>query len=463
MRRAQGWVCLAAMGMLSAASRPESPARVAGAKPSVILVVLDACRADRLSSMGYFRQTTPNLDRLAASGLLFTQHYSGSNGTITGVSQLLSSTLRPLPLISAPGAPPPPDENALTALPAVLADNGYRTALFAGHPYFHPRLAPVTRVFDFYSNVASLKPEGQKANLADVLDQFEPWLAAQHTPFFAYLHAMDTHFPHPLRARAPVFVDRRVRPSFANGAPPEQAANLGSPIERQYVSDLYDEDLHEADRAVGRLIGALSRLGRLENTVLVVTADHGEQLYEAGYAGHGGGIGNLPDTETHIPLVVSFGGELRPQRIDGMTRSIDVAPSILALAGASIPAWMMGNVLIRPNGSRWEFDPQGTSPFAPVFNQDRDPVRVALRFPRMKYFTRWSAAQPVALTGPAADEALVSVGDGDGVIPVDDPRFAEARQAWRRLTAMLSRPVGATDEALKRLRKRLRTLGYVSG
>lgn len=425
-----------------------------------MLVVLDACRADHLSSMGYARRTTPNLDRLAASGLLFSQHYSGSNGTIMAVSQLLMSALRPLPLLSAPGGPEPPSDNALGALPSVLGEGGYRTALFAGHPYFHPRLSPVTRVFDQFTNVASPESGAPKGNLDDVLARFEPWLAAQHTPFFAYLHAMDTHFPHPLRSQSPVFVDRSFRPSFANGAAPEQAAQLKSPREREYVVDLYDEDLHEADRAIGHLMETLRQLGRLENTVVIVTADHGEQLYEAGYAGHGGGIGNLPDAEIHIPLIVSYGSHLRPERITGITRSIDVAPSILALAGLPIPSWMMGNVLIRSTGTQIAFEAHSASPFAPVFNQDREPVRVALRFPRMKYFTRWAANPSAAL---ATDEALVTVGDGDSTIPAGDPRYSEARESWRKLMDLLRRPTRATDDTLRRLRERLRTLGYVSG
>lgn len=449
------------MGLLTVApAAPGPPIQPRGVRPSIVLVVLDACRADHLSAMGYRRQTTPNLDRLAATGLLFTQHYSGSNGTVSAVSQLLMSTLRPHALISAPEGPELPSDNARGSLPSVLVEGGYQTALFAGHPYFHPRLSSVTRVFDHYSNVASLKAEGDKANLDDILDKFEPWIAAQQTPFFAYLHAMDTHFPHPLRSEAPVFVDRRFRASFANGAAPEQAAQLKGAVERQYVVDLYDEDLHEADRSVGRLMETLGRLGRLENTVVIVTADHGEQLYEAGYAGHGGGIGNLPDAEIHIPLIVSYGSHVRPEQVTGITRSIDVAPSILALAGIPIPAWMMGNALIRREDRQVVFDPRSASPFAPVFNQDRDPVRVALRFPRMKFFTRW-AADPTAAV--AADDVLVTVGDGDTVIPAGDPRFAEAREAWRRLAGLLRRPSHVTDDTLRRLRERLRTLGYVSG
>jgi sulfatase-like protein len=370
------------------------------------------------------------------------------------------SSLRPPALLSAPGGPEPPSDNALGALPGVLSDAGYRTALFAGHPYFHPRLAPVTRVFDQYTSVVSRDPGGPKANLDDVLNRFEPWLATQQTPFFAYLHAMDTHFPHPLRSRSPVFVDRRFQPSFADGAAPEQAVSLRSAKERDYVVDLYDEDLHEADGSVGRLMDTLRRLSRLENTIVIVTADHGEQLYEAGYAGHGGGIGNLPEAEIHIPLIVSYGSHLRPERIAGITRSIDVAPSILELAGLPIPPWMMGSVLIRREATNVVFDSRGTSQFAPVFNQDREPVRVALRFQRMKYFTRW-AADPSATV--AADEVLVTVGDGDAVIPTGDPRFTEAREAWRRLAELLRRPSRVTDDTLKRLRQQLRTLGYVSG
>ncbi len=464
MHTVRSWFFVVAAALLTVSSSPIGlPAAPVRGRPSIILIVLDACRADHLSALGYARPTSPNLDRLAIGGLLFTRHYSGSNGTITAVSQLLMSSLRPPALLSAPGGPEPPSDNALGALPSVLSESGYRTALFAGHPYFHPRLAPVTRVFDQYTNVVSRDPGGPKANLDDVLARFEPWLASQQSPFFAYLHAMDTHFPHPLRASPPLFADRRFQPSFANGAAPEQAAALKSAREREYVVDLYDEDLHEADRSVGRLMEMLRRLGRLENMIVIVTADHGEQLYEAGYAGHGGGIGNLPEAEIHIPLIVSYGTHLRPERIAGITRSIDVAPSILELAGLPIPPWMMGNVLIRREGTSVIFDPHGTSPFAPVFNQDREPVRVALRFPRMKYFTRWTTNPSNTAGLPGNDDVLVTIGDGDTVIPAGDSRLSEAREAWRRLSELLRRPSRVTDDTLKRLRQQLRTLGYVSG
>jgi arylsulfatase A-like enzyme len=455
------WLCLLGIGLVSTAASPQHlSTRSVGHRPSIILIVLDAARADHLSAMGYARPTTPNLDRLAAGGLLFTQHYSATNGTIMGVSQLLMSTLRPRPLIAAPDGPELSSDNALGSLPSVFSGAGYRTALFAGHPYFHPRLASVTRTFDHYSNIASFKAEGEKANLDDVLFDFEPWLATQQTPFFAYLHAMDTHFPHPPRTPRPLFVNRRIHPSFANGSPPEQAVHLKNAAERQYVVDLYDEDLHEADRAIGHLLDTLGRLGRLESTVVVVTADHGEQLYETGYAGHGGGIGNLPDTETHIPLIISFGRQVRPERIDGITRSVDVAPSLLALAGLPIPPWMMGNPLVRSEGAGLAFDPHSASPFAPIFNQDRDPVRVALRFPHMKFFTRWATDPSIEVS---ADDTLVTVGDAASVVPITDSRWSEAQTAWRRLTDLLRRPTRATDDTVRQLLQRLRTLGYIHG
>lgn len=457
MRRVRVWVLVLVLGLVATPATGPHPV----VWPSIILIVLDACRADHVSALGYSRQTTPNIDRLAADGLAFTQHYSATNGTIMGVSQLLASALRPLPLISAPDGPPLADDNAIGSLPDVLANAGYQTALFAGHPYFHPRFAPITRVFTTFSNVASLKPSDQKANLVDILDQFEPWLAGQQAPFFAYLHAMDTHFPHPLRSKNPTFADRRFLPSFRDGAAPAEASRLKNDVERQYVIDLYDEDLHEADRAIGRLVETLTRLGRLDNTIVVITADHGEQLYETGYAGHGGGIGNLPDAETHIPLIIRFGRKVRQERVGGITRSIDVTPTILDLAGLPIPAWMMGTTLIRRDGVSFAFDPNSASPFAPIFNQDRDPVRVALRFPRMKYFTRSAARDPVASIGPEADEMLVAIGDGDGVIADTDPRFAEARNAWRHLLQLLSHQTHPTDDAVRGLRERLRTLGYV--
>src|SRR5260221_3393308 len=84
----RSWFFVVAAALLTVSSSPIGlPAAPVRGRPSIILIVLDACRADHLSALGYARPTSPNLDRLAIGGLLFTRHYNCSNGTITAVSQ----------------------------------------------------------------------------------------------------------------------------------------------------------------------------------------------------------------------------------------------------------------------------------------------------------------------------------------------------------------------------------------
>jgi arylsulfatase A-like enzyme len=180
----------------------------------------------------------------------------------------------------------------------------------------------------------------------EVNAEFLAWLSVpSEKPFFAFLNYFDAHFPY----RTPPPYDRR----FGTGGPPLDLSDrtTWSAEEIQYVVDGYDSSLAYIDLELDRLFGALEEKGLLENTLIVVTSDHGEHLGEHGLIGHGN---SLYRSVLEVPLLMSFRGRM-PQgiRIRDAVSLADLPATILDLAGlegTSIPgqsltlAWQLGGL-----------------------------------------------------------------------------------------------------------------------
>lgn len=305
-------VWLAVSGCVQAQSTP------------VILVSVDTLRADHLSSYGYRRIRTPNLDSFAENGTTFTSIASQIPLTLPSHTSLFTSTY---PFVTSV------EENAervpagLVTLASVLRSRGYKTAAFIGSSLLDQRYG-LDQGFDFYdspfhvSSDAAENPYDVRVRRdgALVVRSAEQWLGANRAqPVFAFVHLFDLHTPY----SRPTAI--RDRPTVTG----------------------YDAELEYVDQVLGRFRQALIKQGWWDRSLVVLLADHGESLEEHGETSHGYFI---YASTLGVPLLIHWpsGAPPRPSRVAEPGGLIDVAPTILAaLSVPSPPSFQGRNLMAR--------------------------------------------------------------------------------------------------------------------
>jgi len=315
---------------------------------NVILIVIDTLRADHLGCYGYPRNTSPQLDALAAQGVLFKNFYTQSSWTKPSVASLFTSLYPPTHRANSHGDALPGE--ALT-LAEVLREHGFLNYACVGNGIvkrlfnydqgFHAyddnavieRLyCAVLRIMRHRIPYASLVISNSffLSYLGDarlINRSALPWLE-QHRGerFFAYLHYLDPHGPY-----AP---------------PPPYARTFPYNEELPYARDLalYDGEIRYADAKLGDLFERLRELAIYDDTLIVITSDHGEAFGEHGDAGHGASI--FQD-QLRVPLIIKFpGAKISGRRLTQVARSIDIMPTILDYLGIDIPPDLEGASLL---------------------------------------------------------------------------------------------------------------------
>jgi arylsulfatase A-like enzyme/tetratricopeptide (TPR) repeat protein len=311
---AAGWFLLARPGgiRLFGTSGPRN----------LLLISLDTVRADRLGSYHYAAAQTPHIDALAKNGLRFEQATTVVPLTLPAHASLMTGTFPGWHGVRDNGGFYL-DDDQLT-LAEILRDHGFRTGGFVGAFVLDGRWG-IAQGFDRYFDDFDLDKFGNAAAMdmiqrpgAEVVDRALEWLRAeQQQPFFAWVHLYDAHTPY----EAPAVVQSQF-PRTRDGA--------------------YDAEIAYADAQVGRLVDALRSDGRLDQTLVVVVADHGEMLGEHGELTHGFFI---YEAATHIPLILNGPG-VPSGVVSDQVRIVDVVPTALSLLGISTPPVVQGTDLM---------------------------------------------------------------------------------------------------------------------
>lgn len=331
-------------------------------RPNVLLISIDQLRADHLSCYGYARPTSPALDRLAGEGVLFEQHMSSSSWTLPGHASLFTSV--PDSIHGAFDTQMKLSEGQ-TTLAERFQRAGYSTAGFFSGPYMHPAFG-MGQGFELYENCTSYKQrldgaaveswamdkDVMRASHEDITNPivysaFQKWFGSREKkPFFAFLHLWDAHYDF---IPPPPF-DKQFDPDYTGPvtgrgffSDPEIRADMPE-RDKQHLLALYDGEIAWTDSYLAKIRADLEAAGLLENTVIVVTSDHGTEFFEHGDKGH---RKTLYDEVVHIPLVIRYPAALpQKQRVSAQTRSIDVGPTLLELAGIAPPPDIMGVSLL---------------------------------------------------------------------------------------------------------------------
>lgn len=372
-------------------------------RKNVLIVVFDAWSAYNISLYGYERETTPNLARLAERAVVYHKHRAASNYTTTGTASLLSGTMlwthrafyynsivepavashnifnvfqgyhriaythnilvntllrqfspdieewlpREQLLLGSYGrfiqALFGKDEDIATigwTRNITLEDAGYAYSLLLSRLYAPLQNRLVEKIKTRFPLGIPAASKDDHYVLEDAIDYLGARLTAIPQPFFGYFHFLTPHDPY----RTPQeFFGRFKKDGFTRAAKP-----LGPLDKKKEHLDLlrdrtaYDEFILYADNEFGKFYKRLEDAGILENTILVLTSDHGE-LFERGISGHS--TDTMYEPLLHIPLLI-FDPERKTRLdIDAPTSAIDVLPTLTQLAGLPTPAWNEGTVL----------------------------------------------------------------------------------------------------------------------
>jgi arylsulfatase len=311
-------------------------------RPNIVLITLDTLRADHVSCYGYPRQTTPTLDRLAAEGVRFTHAYSQSDHTNPSHTTILTGMYPRSHSVTSNRAALPLE---VVNIPERLREQGYQTMGAVSSYHLGPDWQMDQGFDDYYSITWERRQGGQTTEVA-----LEWLIEKRQEPFFMWVHYFDPHAPYlppypynVLYQADPAYTPYR-KPTSELQQPYNWVDRYGDwPAWAEDVAEVitqYDGAIQYADLQVNRLLTYLDEHDLSDNTIVIVTADHGEGFGEHGVAyDHYG----LYEEVVHVPLIIRAPGRLpAAQVVDELVGHIDLGPTLFGLLGLPIPEEMAG-------------------------------------------------------------------------------------------------------------------------
>jgi len=313
----------------------------------VLLFTIDSCRADRFGVYGNPQSPTPRIDAWSKSGTVFKRAYSTSAWTAPGLVSVLSGLSPPTHGINNRDQMGSSD---LLTLSKIFRRKGY--------------LAPNLNFFSFAPYYANLglgeiqrRYFGQREG-----DELLNWLK-QHSgeePFFLWYHSTIVHQPYNpgpsnLPRPAQELAQRPGIQAVMKGAIVPLGSTQFQPGDEPILKALYDAEMRRMDQLFGQALDVLKEKRLLEDTLIVLTADHGEELLDHGFVGHASTSLNakLYEELLHIPLIASWPSKVPSGKVDERLASqIDILPTVLNLMGWEVPQFVQGSGLLRETSRR---------------------------------------------------------------------------------------------------------------
>jgi arylsulfatase A-like enzyme len=446
-------LALTLLGLPALGCRPGAPEE-SEAPPSeplhVLLISIDALRADRLGCYGHDRPTSPFLDELAARGVRYARAFVATHGTTPSHASLLSGLYQETHRVGFDTAAAAavsrgiPEEVEL--LSETLRGHGYATLGVTDGGNIGGKFG-----FDQGWDVWNDRGGGVRKVVRRALTALDEELP-RGRPVFLFLHTYEVHSPYePPEGFHGRFghLDSAFVPSSENLIRHAHAARTAlSPADLEAVKARYDEGILFTDSVLRELFDELERRGFLERALVVLTADHGEELGE-----HGGLVHRdlLFEELIHVPLMVSGPGVPAGRVEEGLVSAVDVAPSILGFLGLPVPPAVQGRAALGLTG--------GSAGRRAVVAQYGD-ARYTLRTDRWKLIESFRPAESVELYDLAADP-----GETENVARRHPEVVESLRQAlarWREAHPPLGAAGGGSEVVLSPEElERLRALGYV--
>jgi len=328
-------------------------------KPNIVLIVIDTLRQDHLGCYGYHRNTSPNIDSLAASGIVFKNVQAQSSWTLPAMASMMTGLSHRVHGTGFWDGAFFGLDPSLPTLPTIMAGYGYQTAAFFNVVFLSPEFG-FHRGFQFYSCESSVE-EGLVRDAEGTVNDIIHWLNTDRgggydpdKPLFLVIHLYDPH----LKYSPPAPFDTLfANPGYSGtynadwgGKVATAPVNCGSEVpdstDIANLEALYDGEIAFVDRNIGRLVTALREHDLTSNTWFIVTADHGEEFYEHHGVGHGH---TLYQELLAIPLIITGPGLDPDTETEAVAAQIDVLPTVLSICGLDVPEWAEGQNLLSPD------------------------------------------------------------------------------------------------------------------
>ena len=420
---------------------------------SVLLFLFDAAAAGHFTPYGYFRDTTPNLQRLAVRGHVFRSHFSVAAYTLSSTASLLTARYPPSHGVIRFG-----DRlaEAHRTLPEVLREAGLRTGGFVSNPFLDPDYG-FSQGFDVYVNYQDYVSPGKGEygnDYGPMLRDLRAFLGQQpERPFFLLVHVLLPHNPYapPQRFRD-LFADPAYRGSFEASTLQLLELDAGKLAlgtgDRERLVDLYDANLRYGDEVLGEVLGILDAAGKTRDTHVIVTADHGEAFGEHGRFLHNT---TVYDEMIHVPLVLTPAGTLADAPdLSAVGDTVDILPTVLDLLAMPPLPGAQGRSVLQPSAAE-------RKPF--VLSYSMELASTALRSSRFKYIRNRG--------GEAEYYSLVpDPGESRNVLREDPARYDQAARLQaheERLASIGGVSAPERREPQSEEVERLRSLGYLGG
>ena len=307
--------------------------------PNVVIIVIDTLRADHLEHFGYHRRTAPDLDEFVSNAAVFTNCRAPASWTCPSVASVMTGLLPARHGASEFGATLPAEHLTLAE---ALKSAGYHTAAISFNPGVRSELQ-FDQGFDEFDEY--LGKTAHYPDVSEMLDRLETWLDAKPPqPFFLYLQPMNVHGPY----RVP----QEHRADLLGRAPSREFRYWGETMRRvlrrrdqdltvrdripesfrQSLIDQYDTAIHYTTGVTADMLKALEQRGLLDPSLVIITADHGEELLDHGGFSHGY---SLYDEVLHVPLYLKLPHQSRHATVDRAVTLMDIYPTVLDAVGLS--------------------------------------------------------------------------------------------------------------------------------
>ncbi|MFQ5706559.1 MAG: sulfatase [bacterium] len=327
-------------------------------EPNVLVILIDALRYDHLGCYGYAKPTSPNIDNFARESLVFTNSFSQSNHTKPSIASLFTSlypsqhhVVRSNRRDAAGNYISDILDDSFKTMAEYLQEAGYNTAGFIDQGQLRAYMG-FAQGFDYYDTYLGIAPL--------INQKFIGWLPVnKYRKFFAYLHYLDVHAPYTppakyidlfglrdkvnyVPAQGKKWIKARENWKKFNDDLVEGKIKL-TQDDIQELKSLYDGEIRALDDELGLLFQKLKKEGVYDNSLIILTADHGEGFMEHGMTGHGN---SLYDELLRVPLIMRFPNGERRGVVDIPVQAVDLLPTILDFLGQARDANLMGKSIL---------------------------------------------------------------------------------------------------------------------
>ncbi len=308
-------------------------------KPSVILIILDAVRADHLSCYGYNRETSPVLDSLGSQGIIFSRCQAQAPWTLPACGSIVSGfTVKSHGVVTRERETFRIDP-AMNTLATILSSEGFSTAGIVNNPLLSPSIG-FSDGMEYYS----FYPDGD-GRAMETVDESLAWLESNgSSSFFLMIHIMDPHAPY----SPPSPFDMEYSETGISGGTSwmideNDHTQILNPEDRDHLVDMYDGEIRWTDMQLGRLFAGIREMNISDSLLVIVVADHGDEFLEHGGVDHGH---TLYQELLHVPLIISGSGLATGVVIQEPVGQIDILPTVLDYLDIDLPAPVDGVSLL---------------------------------------------------------------------------------------------------------------------